>query len=127
MSKKLQLIQNKVESIRYGLLRFSEGSDQQAMHVSTSIDNDQLLNCIIKGDTGNTTFLNRQVSLIQKNEDDYLYISGRINDEVKTHCKVVSLQITKACWFTRKRKGNTVWLQEKYIYQTPGENIEKAS
>lgn len=125
MSKKLHLIGQKIQAIRYGLLRFNEGTDQQTMQVSTSIDEESHLNCIIKDEGYHTPLLNRRVSLIQKHKDDYLYISGEIDDEVRTSCKVVSLKIDKACWFTRKRKGNVVWLQEKYIYQSP--EIDKAS
>jgi hypothetical protein len=84
------------------------------------------LSCIIR-EGEEMPLLNRRVSLIQKHKDDYLYISGEIDDEVKLNCKVVSFRIAKACWFTRKRRGNTVWLQEKYIYQQPGAAIDIAS
>jgi hypothetical protein len=126
MSKKLHLISQKIQAIRYGLLRFQEDGNQQTMQVSTSMDDGLHLSCIIReGDE--MPLLNRRVSLIQKHKDDYLYISGEIDDEVKLNCKIVSFRIAKACWFTRKRKGNTVWLQEKYIYQQPEAMIDIAS
>ena len=126
MNKKLHLIRQKVETIRHGLLRFNGGAGQQTQ-VSSSIDADNQLNCIIKDHNVGNSLLNSRVSLIQKNNDDYLYISGRIDDEVKTNCKIVSFKISKACWFIRKRKGNAIWLQEKYIYECPEKEIEKAS
>ena len=126
MNKKLQLITQKVETIRHGLLRINGGAGQHTQ-VSTSIDFDNQLNCIIKDENADNKLLNRQVSLIQKNNNDYLYISGRVNDEVKSKCKVVSFKIVKACWFTRKQKGTAVWLQEKYIYECPDKEIIKAS
>jgi hypothetical protein len=126
MSKKLHLISQKIQAIRYGLLRFQEDGNQQTMQVSTSMDDGDHLSCIIR-EADEMPLLNKRVSLIQKHKDDYLYISGEIDDEVKLNCKVVSFRIAKACWFTRKRKGNTVWLQEKYIYQEPGSAIDIAS
>lgn len=126
MSKKLHLISQKIQAIRYGLLRFQEGGNQQTMQVSTSMDDGVHLSCIIR-EADEMPLLNKRVSLIQKHKDDYLYISGEIDDEVKLNCKVVSFRIAKACWFTRKRRGNTVWLQEKYIYQVPGTAIDIAS
>ena len=126
MSKKLHLIGQKIQAIRYGLLRFTEGTEMQSMQVSTSLDDGIHLNCIIR-EGEETPLLNKRVCLIQKNKDDYLYVSGEIDDEVRTNCKIVSLRIAKACWFTRKRKGNAVWLQEKYIYQHPGSIVDIAS
>ncbi|MEO7923534.1 MAG: hypothetical protein ABIR30_07640 [Chitinophagaceae bacterium] len=126
MSKKLHLITQKIGDIQNALLRFGEGAEQYSMHVRMSIDKGPMLFCIINEDN-DELLLNKQVSLIQKKNDDYLYISGHINDEVKTGCKVVSLRIGKACWFTRKRKGSAVFLQEKYIYQSEENKIELAS
>lgn len=126
MSNKLQLIRQKVEDICYGLLRFSEGDERQTLQVSTSFDHNHLLNCIIQNEGENNSLLNRQVSLIQKNENDYLYLTGQVDEEVRGY-KIVSLRITKACWFIRKRKGNVVWLQQKCVYQVPEGQIEKAS
>ncbi len=127
MSKKLKLIKQKVEAICFGLLRCSDGDERQSFQVSTSFDNNHLLNCTIQDENEKEcSLLNRKVSLIQKNDNDYLYLSGQVDEEVKDF-KIVSLRITKACWYVRKRKGNVVWLQEKCMYQVPEETIEKAS
>jgi hypothetical protein len=127
MSKNLHLISQKIGAIGHGLLRFREGPEQQSMQVSMSVDEGAFLNCIIRDDKEDKILLNREVSLIQRNKEDYLYISGRIDDEVKTNCKIVSLHIVKACWFTRKRKGSAVWLQQKCVYENPVKEIVKAS
>ena len=80
---------------------------------------------MVKDEAQKTSLLNREVNLIQKKDDDYLYISGMVDDEVKSTGKIIRLKIIKAFWFTRKKKGSAVWLQEKFIYEDNG--IEKAS
>lgn len=125
MSRKLHLIRQKVESICYGMLRFSDGSVRTSMEVRALSNNGSRLSCIIKDNTQTTSLLHRQVNLIQKKDNDYLYISGEVDDEVKAKDKTISLKINKAFWFTRKQKGNSVWLQEKFIYDM--DEIEKAS
>ena len=121
MNNKLGLISQKSDDIQFGLLRFNNKGAQKTMQVRTAVADDHLLNCIIINDYPDTRLLNRNVSLIQKNHDDYLYISGHISGEVQNTSKIVSIYIKKACWFTRKKKGNVTWLQEKYIY----ENLER--
>ena len=118
MKENLAIISQKIGDIQFGLLRFSNKGEQKTMQVMTTIaDNQQLLNCTVIGDNPGTRLLNRNVSLVQKNKDDYLYIIGRISGEVERTSKIVSLQIKKACWFTRKKKGNATWLEEKCIYE----------
>jgi hypothetical protein len=124
MSNKLDLIRKKVEAIRYGLLRFSDGMMRQTMQVKTLAHGASGVSCIIKDEGNKTSLLNREVNLIQKKDDDYLYISGTVDNEVKTRDKTISLKIIKAFWFTRKKKGSAVWLQEKFTYE---DDIEKAS
>jgi hypothetical protein len=82
---------------------------------------------VIRGLDANDPMINKEVVLIQKNNKDYLYITGRIDDEVKTTSRVVSLSITKACWYVRKAKGNISWFREKYIYENPERKIDLAS
>ncbi len=125
MSRKLNLIRQKVEAIRYGMLRFNEGSVRKSMEVRALSNNGSRLSCIIKEDTPSASLLHRQVNLIQRKDNDYLYIAGEVDDEVKTKDKTISLKIIKAFWFTRKQKGSSVWLQEKFIYED--DEIEKAS
>jgi hypothetical protein len=127
MNRSLQIIQQKVGSMRHGLLRFPEEGEKPRLQVSTTLDATNRLNCVIKGITDEHPLLNKEVVLIQKNNKDYLYITGRIEDEVKTTSKVISLSITKACWFQKKAKGNISWLRQKYIYENPETKIDLAS
>ncbi|HEV7783031.1 MAG TPA: hypothetical protein VGO58_17265 [Chitinophagaceae bacterium] len=125
MSNKLELIRKKVEAIQHGLLRFSEGTMRQTMQVKALAGNESGVNFIIKDEGHKTSLLNREVNLIQKKDDDYLYISGEVDEEVKAKDKTISLKIIKAFWFTRKKKGNAIWLQEKFTYMR--DDMEKAS
>jgi hypothetical protein len=127
MNRSLQIIQQKVGSMRHGLLKFPEEGEKPRLHVSTTLDNANKLNCVIKESPDGERLLNKEVVLIQKNNKDYLYISGRIDDEVNTTSKVISLTINKACWFVRKAKGNMSWLRQKYIYENPERKIDIAS
>src|SRR5688572_20213939 len=127
MNRSLQIIQQKVGSMRYGLLRFPEDAEKPRIQVSTTLDVNNRLSCVIKGLEGDGNLLNKEVVLIQKNNKDYLYITGRIDDEVKTSSKVISLSITKACWFVRKAKGSVSWMRQKYMYENPGTKLELAS
>ena len=113
-----------MESLRYGLLRFREGAEHQTVQVSTSVYDGQRLNCIFNDPDNGDPLLNREVVLIQKNGDDYFYITGRIDAEIKKICKVASLTITKACWFTRKKKGTVAWLQQKCVYESAEEKMK---
>jgi hypothetical protein len=125
MSRKLQMIRDKMEAIRHGLLRFSEGSTRQSMEVKALMKDDTGISCILSDDGHKTSLLNREVNLIQKDADDYLYISGKVDDEIRQKDKMISLRIIKAFWFTRRKKGSAVWLQEKFTYDK--DDFEKAS
>ena len=128
MNNSLTVIKDKIESIGYGLLRLNADSDQQLMTIAPSYGGTfDSLSCIIKERQPGTSLLSKEVRLIQKDKNDYLYISGTIDDEVKANCKVVFLKITKACWFTKRKRGNVAWLQEKHMYQKNAEKIERAS
>jgi len=88
MKENLAIISQKIGDIQFGLLRFSNKGEQKTMQVMTTIaDKQQLLNCTVIGDNPGTRLLNRNVSLVQKNKDDYLYIIGRISGEVERTSK----------------------------------------
>ena len=127
MNKNLELIRQKIEAIRFGLLRLTEGPEPLTMQVSALVENGPRLNCVITDGEKKNSLLNRQVSFIQKNGEDYLYISGKVDDEVDTTKKTISMRILKASWFTRKKKGSAVWLQQKCTYETPDIDLGKAS
>ena len=111
----------------HGLLRFSQQAEKARIHVSTSFDNNNKLNCEITNLDSEAQLLNQEVVLIQKSDKDYLYITGRINEDVKPGSKVLSLNITKACWFVRKEIGKVSWLRQKYYYENPELKLDLAS
>lgn len=123
MSKVLSLMHQKIETMRHGMLRLKEGDGQARMQVSTCVYDGQSLNCVFNEQDNESRLLNREVVLIQKNGDDYFYITGHVDDEVEKNAKVVSLKITSACWFIRKKKGNVVWMQQKYFFELPVKKI----
>src|SRR5688572_16549766 len=127
MNRSLHIIQQKAGSMRHGLLRLPDKTEKARIQVSTALDENNRLNCVISGLQPESQLLNKEVVLIQKSNKDYLYITGRIDDEVKTSSKVISLSITKACWFVRKAKGNVSWLRQKYIYENPASKLDLAS
>ena len=126
MKKKLGQIQNKINNIQVGLLRFRDKDEQVTLQVKAKSDEDSV-NCIITGNGDLNKLTNRSVNLVQKCENDYLYISGQL-EEKAVDKKMLSFKIIRACWFVRKSKGTLSWLQEKYIYDIlPDEQLELAS
>jgi hypothetical protein len=115
MNIQLQLIQKKISSIQYGILRYSEDEEQKSVQVKVVVNGKDSVNCkIIDADTVET-LLNKHVNIIQKKHNDYLFASGMVTNEArKTH--IVSVKLTKACWFTKKKRGNVSWLQEVQKY-----------
>ncbi len=127
MNKKLLHIQQKIDSIQFGLLRLRDEEAHDTWHVKTTTNEDNSLNCIITDELPGRKLVNKEVNLIQKHHDDYLYITGTVNEEVNRKSKILSIRILKACWFVRKSKGGISWLQEKYIYENFATELELAS
>jgi hypothetical protein len=118
MPNKLLHIQQKIDSIQFGLLRLRDEENNSTWQVKTTTNDDDSLNCIITDDDRpRKKLVNKNVNLIQKHHDDYLYITGTVDEEVNNRSKILSIRILKACWFVRKTKGGISWLQEKYIYE----------
>ena len=127
MKKELSHIRKKINDLQIGLLRFRDNGEQVTLQVSAKSKEDDTIHCIITGDTELSRLANSNVNLVQKWENDYLYISGRVKEKVSNQ-KMLSFKIIRACWFTKKSKGTLSWLQEKYIYDIlPDEELELAS
>ena len=127
MKKELSLIRKKINDLQVGLLRFRDNGEQVTLQVKAKSKDDESINCIITGDADLSMLANSNVNLVQKCENDYLYISGKVKEKA-TNRKMLSFKIIRACWFIRKSKGNLSWLQEKYIYDIlPDEELELAS
>lgn len=114
----LNRILRKVGTVQLGLLR-TENDNGKLSWQARAGTNENVLNCIIenKEDEDMISLLSRNVSLIQKDKHDYLYITCRVKEEVKKNSVIImSLEVLRACWFTRRTRGNMRWLQEKYMY-----------
>jgi hypothetical protein len=113
----LHLIQQKIDDIGLGLLRSRENELQLSIAIRVKCDTGNLMRCFAT-ETGDLFQLkNRTVSLFQKSNEDYLYITGKA-EFPETNDRVLPVRIFKACWFVRRKKGRVTWFQEKHIYDT---------
>jgi hypothetical protein len=131
MNKTLQKILRKVETVQVGLLRCHTDDDKKLLLQTRAGTSEESLNCIVANDSLNESLLSKNVNLIQKYKDDYIHISCKVKEEVvRDTATIISMEVLKACWFTRKSKGSVCWLSEKYIYnamQFSPEEINLAS
>jgi hypothetical protein len=128
MDKNLLHIQQKIGAIQFGLLRIVDKDDKITLQVKTRANADNSLSCLVTDKMPGQNLVNKNVNLIQKSHEDYLYITGRVSEEVNKKRKILSIHVLKACWFVRRSKGNVSWLKQKYIYENiPGEQIELVS
>jgi hypothetical protein len=123
MNKTIDLMHQKMEILKYGLLRVRQENEMLSVQVSTSVYDGKRLDCIFEESNTGSQLMNRDLVLIQKNGDDYFYITGRMDEETKKPGKVVSLRIIKACWFIRRKKDNVVWMQQKCVFELPEKKI----
>lgn len=71
--------------------------------------------------------VNKKVTVVQRSEEDYLYITGQVDGNMEGATKTISVRILKACWFVRKTSGALSWLQEKHIYDIYSQGSKLAS
>jgi hypothetical protein len=122
MNEDLNKIQQKINSVQLGLMRFHHQDELLTMEVKTTAHKDSSLDCIVINGYPGYTMANKNVNLIQKNQHDYLYITGKVMRETQEGRKILSVRIVKASWFVRMRKGWVSWLREKYVYDVSGED-----
>ena len=123
MDKDLNSIIKKIGSIQFGLLRFNDRKKQLTLQVkATTNEDDTSLNCLITEDVSHPKLINKNIHLIQKYHEDYLYTTGKVIMEGQSNNRILFVRIVKAHWFVRKSKGNVSWLQEKLMY-APTEKI----
>jgi len=115
MIQNLHVIQRKIDDIGLGLLRSRENKLPVSVQIRAKCDKDNLINCYAS-DTGDLLQLkNKRVSLLQKCNDDYLYVTGQAEASAENG-RMLPIRIFKASWFVRKRDGSVTWFQEKHVY-----------
>ena len=115
MIQNLHVIQRKIDDIGLGLLRSRENKLPVSIQIRVECDKDNLINCYAS-ETGDLLRLkNKRVSLLQKCNDDYLYVTGQAEASTQNG-KMLPIRIFKASWFVRKRDGSVTWFQEKHVY-----------
>lgn len=115
-TRTLRSIKEKIGDIQFGLLRFREKNEQMTLQVKLAENEGSFLSCLLT-DAIPEKMINRDVNLIQKCHDDYLYVAGTVTDALPDSNRILSVEIKKACWFVKKSRGSTSWLQQKYIYE----------
>lgn len=113
-------IHKKIDEIETGLLRFQHNDNQVTLHVRAKSNGENLISCDFADKADLKKIVPGKVSLIQKSDKNYLYISGEIEKQNTGSKKTFSMRITRACWFILRSKGSVSWLQEKYIYDISG-------
>jgi len=126
MNNSLLCIQQKMDNLQHGILRFEDGNGQTTLHVKASTNEDATFNCIVTEDSFDKAMCNTRVNLIQKSYNDYLYITGKVSAEVQQGNKILSIRILKACWFERTYRGNTSWLREKCMFESSLTALDQA-
>jgi hypothetical protein len=117
MRKNLLNIQEKIDTIQSGLLRFGENGKTVTLHVKVSVQDGDILHCVVVSDQiPNINLIKKKVTLIQKDRENYMYIGGQVTAELQKNSLYLAIDIKKACWFVRKSRGNVSWLQEKCVY-----------
>lgn len=123
MNNKLNIILKEVTSIQSGLLRFRNREGQQNLHVKVAAHSN-CLHCLVADEMPRIS--GKKIHLIQRYRNDYFFISGTISGEIQNVAKILSINIRKASWFVKKRKGSVTWFSEKYTYQTSQQKIPAA-
>lgn len=126
MNRTLQKILRKVETVQLGLLRCETDDRKLSVQARAGTSDESAVNCIISNEACSISLLSRNVNFIQKYKEDYIYITCRVKEEVvRETATIFSMEVLKACWFTRKSKGSVSWLSEKYIYNAISYNPEE--
>ncbi|RYY62315.1 MAG: hypothetical protein EOO05_03330 [Chitinophagaceae bacterium] len=128
MKKDLRFIQDKISAIQFGILKTKDIDGNKSWQVKAAPDQETSFHCVITDDRPCEQLVNSTVNLVQKHNDDYLYITGRVSAEADKKSKILSVSILKAAWFVRQSKGKISWLKQKYLYENyTTEDMELAS
>ena len=117
MKKPLHIIHEKIGAIETGLLRYRHNDAKISIPARIATISNELLHCTISEDLPSLRLLNKNITLVQKDKDNYMYVDGRISKIVKDKETILYIDVRKAFWFIRRRKGNVISLHEKYYYE----------
>ena len=120
MHRNFYTISQKINSIQAGLLRRHTKNGSFTHHVLMETFEDNMLICALtdSGKPDTSKLVGKRVNLIQKSENDYIYLSGIVMEKPTTNRRTLYIRLAKACWFVKKSKGNLSWLQEKHVYES---------
>jgi len=116
MNNQLNLIQKKISSIQYGILRYWEGEEQKSVQVKVVVNEKDSVSFKILDSDAVPGLLDKHVNIIQKYREDYLFVAGTVTNEAK-NTGIISVKLEKASWFTKVKKGNVTWLKEVQKYE----------
>ena len=121
-------IHTKMNEINSALVRFQDNDIQVSLHVKVKCEGKNSIDCRAGEIVDLDKMHNKKLTLIQKSDKDYLYISGELVKKSRGAKNEFSLRMLRACWFILKSKGSVSWLQNKYIYDiSAGPQLELAS
>ena len=80
MKKKMLYIGQKIDAIQFGLLRFRNKKGRMALEVKTKVNDENSLLCFIEEKTDLRKLVNKKVNVVQRSADDYLYITGQVEE-----------------------------------------------
>jgi hypothetical protein len=124
----LKAIREKIDVIGFGLLRFRENDRQVSIQVKAKCTDVNAIHCLQARKEEMDSLTGRQVSFVQKDKDDYLYIAGRVEKASKKNPeRGLIVRIIRACWFVKKSKGTISWLQEKHIFDLTDKEVQALS
>lgn len=106
----------KISAIQLALLQYNHQGKKVSVQVRIVADDNDSLHCVVSDETAARKMLHKNVTLIQKDKENYMYVAGHIAQEVQSNKRILSINIKKACWFIRKSKGSVSWLQEKCVH-----------
>lgn len=124
--KSLKYILGKIGDIRHAILRSRQDHKTTSVQLEAIEGNEESIEWIIKDETAEA-FVNKQVSIVQKLNDDYIYITGLVTSQRLQKETTLRIQILKACWMVRKIEGNLTWLEEKLVYELNPPAMKMAS
>lgn len=118
MNQTLHKILRKVQTVQRGTLHIHI-NDEKYLYQARAGADEEFLNCIVEKTEISDSLISRNVSLIQRDKQDYLHITCKVKQVTSNQAAdVVSLEVLKACWFIRRFRRNISWLQQKYTYES---------